>query len=366
MISALTKFNTALPRNQRGVSLVELMVALVIGLLVVAAVTSLTISTSRTNTELSRLSRQVENGRYALQLLNDELRHAGFYGRLHDLGVRPSSLPDPCSVAQTDLESGITMPVQAHTSDTGLTCLDDVDHLDNTEILVIRRAATEPTIGFNDVPTDSSGSACDITALNADDMLTQGHIYIQPQPKRFIVGVAPELDVLTTFSLMERDQANGRSDCPTPIHRSRTDIYYLSPTTTPSSACPGTMTGSTENVPTLMRLRHDLTGSWCSEPLVEGIQNLQYDFGIDNNGDGVTDQSVRIPADTAEWSNVVTVRINLLARNHESSVGFTDEKTYSMSQDGTLVLGPFGDDVRRRLFIGLVRLTNPAGRREGN
>ena len=57
----------------------------------------------------------------------------------------------------------------------------------------------------------------------------------------------------------------------------------------------------------------------------------------------------------------MTVRFFVLARNIDVSPGYTDNKTYNL---GSSVAGPFGDGYRRHVYGSLVRITNPAGRRE--
>jgi type IV pilus assembly protein PilW len=107
---------------------------------------------------------------------------------------------------------------------------------------------------------------------------------------------------------------------------------------------------------------------------------MQIDYGVDNtpaapNGDGVadlyTDCSAATPASTCVtvvtgtqplWPNVVSVKINLLARNNEPTKGWKDTKTYNLGLDG--VVGPFNDTYKRHAYTQLVRLVNPAGRRE--
>ena len=65
------------------------------------------------------------------------------------------------------------------------------------------------------------------------------------------------------------------------------------------------------------------------------------------------------PSTLAEWQNVMAVRIHLLSRNLESS-SFTDTKTYAL---GPVSVSP-GGSFRRHAYNQLVRLNNPAGRRE--
>jgi prepilin-type N-terminal cleavage/methylation domain-containing protein len=66
----------------RGFTLIELMVGLVLGILVCFAVVTLFVNNSRARREIDQASQQIENGRYALDLLRDDLHLAGYYGDL--------------------------------------------------------------------------------------------------------------------------------------------------------------------------------------------------------------------------------------------------------------------------------------------
>ena len=87
----------------RGISLVELMVAMVLGLILLLGVTTVALNASQSYGELNKASQQLENGRYAMQVLRDDVRHAGFYGEYTAL-VTPVSLVDPCSVSLSVLQ----------------------------------------------------------------------------------------------------------------------------------------------------------------------------------------------------------------------------------------------------------------------
>src|SRR3990167_10249767 len=64
---------------QSGFSLIELMVAMVISLLIMGAVLTLFLDVTRTNDEMAKTNIQIENGRFAIQLLQSDLSHAGFW-----------------------------------------------------------------------------------------------------------------------------------------------------------------------------------------------------------------------------------------------------------------------------------------------
>jgi type IV pilus assembly protein PilW len=64
--------------RQGGVSLIELMIALIIGLIIVGAVINAFLAMSQTYKVQDALSRSQESGRFALELVSQELRMAGF------------------------------------------------------------------------------------------------------------------------------------------------------------------------------------------------------------------------------------------------------------------------------------------------
>ena len=67
-------------RTQAGLSLVELMISIAIGLALMAGITMLISQQSTASSELNKASRQIENGRYASQVLRDDIELAGYYG----------------------------------------------------------------------------------------------------------------------------------------------------------------------------------------------------------------------------------------------------------------------------------------------
>lgn len=69
-------------RSQRGLSLVEIMVALVLSLILTAGVIQLFVGSKQTYRFHEGLSRIQENGRFALDLLAKDIRSAGYFGCL--------------------------------------------------------------------------------------------------------------------------------------------------------------------------------------------------------------------------------------------------------------------------------------------
>ena len=64
--------------KQQGVTLIELMVSLVISVIVLLAVTSIYVTSKRSYALQDSLARQQENGRFAVEILSQDLRMASF------------------------------------------------------------------------------------------------------------------------------------------------------------------------------------------------------------------------------------------------------------------------------------------------
>jgi len=97
----------------RGFSLVEFMIAMTIGLFLIAGLVYLIAETSRSRAEIERSSRQIENGRYALDRIAEDLRHAGFYSEYFSVPSAgeagfPASLTAaaPCAATIATLPAG--------------------------------------------------------------------------------------------------------------------------------------------------------------------------------------------------------------------------------------------------------------------
>lgn len=72
------QLNRPTPGHVRGLSLIELMVAVVIGLIVLGGLTSIVVATIRTNTDNARMTRLTQEMRGSMQLITTDLRRAGF------------------------------------------------------------------------------------------------------------------------------------------------------------------------------------------------------------------------------------------------------------------------------------------------
>ncbi|HEX5091642.1 MAG TPA: PilW family protein [Burkholderiales bacterium] len=336
----------SLHRRQAGLTLVELMVSITLGLMILSGVLTVFFNTSAARNEVERTSRQIENGRHAVQLLSTDLRLAGFYGEFNPSSVAaPASLPgDPCSLAAADWQQWLPFHVLG---------FDNVGFASpscalpglkpGTDVVMLRRART-----------------C-FAGVGGCDPAAAGLPYLQVSLcASEVTPIKVGVEGGAAFDLKSKDCVGTAEK-----RQYYTHIYFVS-----------TDNGVGGAVPTLMRL--ELTGSgWNVVPLVEGIEEFQAEYGLDSDGDGAPDAYVANPSDfpkgactgacpTNNWLNVVTVRFHVLARNLDASPGYVDAKTYELGKDdsGNPVSVTPGGAYRRHVYGSLVRIVNAAGRRE--
>ena len=355
-------------QRQAGLSLIEMMVSLTLGLMILSGVLVVFANSSAARSEVERTSRQIENGRYASDLLSDDIRLAGFYGEYNiALLTAPGALPaDPCALTVADWTSAIPVPLQGY-DENGFASANCslTNRKANTDVLVIRRTRA---------CTDGVGG-CTAAGLP----------FFQVSLCETEVATPYKLDVSTAaFSLHKKNCTTTADKREYYVH-----IYFIS-----------TDNGAGQAIPTLKRLEmtSDLTKCqaappagvnvcWTEVPLVEGIEEFQLQYGLDTNGDGNPDAldsdgdgtadgvyianpntyPTAAPTPVASWMSVVTIRFNILARNLDASPNYTDTKSYSLGINAAgaeITVGPRNDGYRRHVYSGLVRVANVAGRRD--
>ncbi len=367
-------------RASAGFSIVELMTAITIGLLILAGLSSVFVNSSNASREMKNSAEQIENGRFAIEFLTQDLRHAGFYGELTALPAVPGAAPDPCTVPSAGTVSDtvnnqIALPVQyvpVATIPTNCTTPLAGNLQSGSDIVVVRRVDT--------TMVNSAGSGT----------ITAGTIYLQTtgDAADVQVGVAGSITNAqnaagATSTLQRRDFSVAASGSPAqfpiiaaPIRRYRTHIYFVAPCSVPSDGstiCTGSADDQGRPIPTLKRLELGTNGAFSIVPIVEGIEAIRVEYGIDNVpstadpgtgliGDGVPDTFKNAP-NVVEMGNTVAVRIYVLARNTTPTAGYVDDKTYDL---GTLTFTPAAavQSYKRHVYGSETRIANQSGRRE--
>lgn len=340
--------------HQSGLSLVELMISIAIGLLILATLSTLFVNQSRTRTELDKANRMIDNGRYALDLLSDNLRLAGFYGGLNP-GAASAALiatpPDPCSTVAADISASLPFHVQGYNADTSsavdlssTTCSSSsipTSIKAGSDVLVIRRASTQTVLAASPV---SAGrylqvSQCQYEAANSFVLLTAPATYNQSKKTCTAANSGPFADLRSIRVQIYFIDSNNKAGDGIPTLK-MTEL--IDRATYPSASYPTYMVGTF--TPAI--------------PLVEGIEYLQIDYGLDTDNDGAPDSYA---STTTDWSKVVSAKINIVSRNLDTTPNYTDSKTYNLGTGGSVAPG---GNYKRHAYTQVVRLINPAARKE--
>jgi prepilin-type N-terminal cleavage/methylation domain-containing protein len=342
--------NPRIWRN-RGFSLIELMVALTLGLVLLAGVAQVFVNSKQGYRVQESVGRLQENARYASGYLSQYIRMADLWS-----GVKPAkitiqgtpSFQSPttggCNAAwSVDPTSGIVgysgsssyplSPFPAGCFPSAGTATPS--YIPNSDVLAIRYI--DPNTYINTATLTTSPAPANVTA--------NGNFYL-----RTLVGSRADL-----FDIA--NAANAVSDIPGDAIPSGTNqggvlnyqfqnvVFYL------LNADNGQ--GST---PTLYILTLTSAGL-TAQPLVDGIEMMKFEYGIDTNGDQQVDQYATA-ASVTNWSQVISVRVSFIARG-DALDNYTDTQSYTMTGAG-YVYTPAASvqKYQRRLIVREIQLRN--------
>ena len=328
-------------QTQRGFSLIELMIAITIGLIILAALSALFISQINVRNELDKSNRMIDNGRYALEVLSENIRLAGYYDSYAPIGTA-SATPNPCTLtAITDATTNINVLLHHVRGYNAATVSDAITSppcsltslKSGSDILVLRRVGTTSILTTAKVATTAY--------LQVSNCLTD----VVPPSYKLALGSAG-------FTTLRKRNCSTASDLRPFVEQT----YFVSPNNVAG-----------DGIPTLKRIELDPTGAFVTTPLVEGIEYMQVEYGrdidsVDTTPDGVANNYTDAPA-AADWPNIVSIKIYIIARNIETTKSYTDTKTYSLGLAGTYTPAS-ADHYKRHAYSQLIRLVNPSSRKE--
>lgn len=324
-----------------GFTLVEWLVAMVLGLFLLAGVLSVFVAARSNTGSAIEQSSLLENGRLAMRLLTQDLRWAGFWGDYTGLPMQ--------------VGSGLTLSNDAMIARNAWIA-------DNKECLDERSEGSLPSaaaparaiwVAHIDSSKAMSGLGC-VTASNriADsDVLTIRRLIGLPQ--------SSALDDNRLYLATTSQSAYLFSGAETPpdetampqrqIWEYQYHLYYLYPSAG----------GGHELRKRMLTVNG---GSWLiSGALVSGVEKMVLQCGVDTSVvvDGKLDKFVAASDVTAqEWSEgrVLAVRVYLLMRAAQADRGYVNRQIYQL---GHVTVSGNGDGYRRLLLESTVALRNP-------
>ena len=311
--------NHSLPAS-RGWTLVELMVAMTLSLLVIAGISQIYLAAKQSYGIQNSLAELQDVGRYVTELLTQDIHNAGYWGLLTSSAGVTNSTPPSASCNNGDTTWGTMVQQKVFGFDntqnpTGYACIDSSRTVG--DVLTVRYGNPSTT-------TPYTGSGLYIRTTP-----TSGDIEFGPD----VAGATPPPPII---------------DLELTAH-----VYYLA-SSAQAHECEGT---SPSPLPALARESLVTSGPNRGTPyeqeLVTGVEELQFQFGVDTDGDGSVNKFLDAN-NVSDWSQVKAVRFWVLVRDDCPESDYTDNKTYDM---GNRSYSP-NDHYRRALYTSTATLRN--------
>lgn len=338
-------------RNQKGLSLVELMVALAIGLLLMAGVLQIYLGSRQSYRVQESLSRLQENGRFALMFMEKDIRMAGYRGCATRSADDDSFINVLNSKTDYTWDFGTSIQGYEATSSSSWNATPDssiVTPLGGRDILTVRRATGE----IYSVVTHAS-STDDVT-LNGGVHFKEDDIVMLADCRSAVVFQVTSTDSAAAAGTLKHetggsDPGNASNDLVRPFQGS--DAFLL------DTVSYFIRTNNDTGRPSLYRK----VGSGNAQELIQDVEDMQITYGEDTNGDALVDSYVTAVS-VANWNNVISVNINLLLTTPEDFLTPSGPQAYvfnGVTYDGEAGNGALPADNRlRRAFSSTITLRN--------
>ena len=324
---------------------------MVIGLLLLTGTASMFLSNKRIYKEMNEMGRLQENARFAVQLLIEDIRMAGYAGCADDISE-----------------------IQNHVN--GMT---DDDQLMSFNNAVEGINEADPTTPANTPwkPSDSQDQVANMVAgtdaISIRYMAPAGISISSPMP-----NVSAELKVTTVGDLQIGDII-ALSDCESADIMQLTNVQDASSHLQHNAGgalTPGNSTqslqkkyGAEAQVMRFVARRYFIGTGAAGGPslfrvenlgapleLIEGVENMEILYGEDTVGNDTIAETYVNAGAVSNWDNVVSVRLSLLFQTvDENFSNAVNEQTYAMAE-GTY--DPVDDRRRRRVVTNTIQIRN--------
>ncbi|MBA3494002.1 MAG: PilW family protein [Gammaproteobacteria bacterium] len=310
---------TRLPRKQpilawkiqAGVGLIEIMIALVIGLILIAGVGRIFLDSKQTYRLQDAQSRLQENARFALELLTNDIRMAGFSGCANLSSITPNVIANA--------------PTITLTAATALSGKDDASSSWNPAPSSTQSSL--PLAAGTDVITVQFSQGCS-AHLKGNMAVVNANIQIMsPNSCGIDAGDALMISDCVAADVFRATSASGGAPTQTVAHANNVNTsnnlsktYQQDAELFIFASRSYYIANGAGGQPSLWRLDNTAaTGGDNPIELVEGVENMQILYGEDTNGDRIPDQ-YRTVNNVGNLVNVVAVRASLLLRTLDNNL----------------------------------------------
>ncbi len=325
-------------KQSSGFSMVELLVAMAVGVIIISGAFSLHLGTRKTQVKNEEQMDMVADARFAIDMIAYDLRHAGMWGGTNKEGLIDCQSTNKCTVATA---SGDTWP-----DDMVGDCIAGWYYDLSRAIFATDDADGNPYAGTCIPATEGYVAGTDILEIryadsNIANPLLPNQVYVRSNfitGRLFVGTVPPVLDSYDDNAL-------------TLNHELHAYAYYISDYTDDVD----------DGIPSLRRIALVNSPSVQRQTLMSGVTDLQVQFGVDVTGDAEIDlyENANVITANDDWDNVYAAKIWLVMRTDKVQKGVDTNKdsiAFTLA-DKTVTLGG-QDDFRYYMITSVVNLRN--------
>jgi type IV pilus assembly protein PilW len=343
--------------QQKGFTIVELMVAAILGLLILGGAISMFVSNKRIYTEQDEMGRLQENARFAIDMMMRDIRMAGYAGCADEI----ETVVNHINGATNDDSLYFFTPVEGSENAANWQPSNSNEEvasmLAGSDSITVRYLG--PTGIFVMNPAMTAASAA-IHISTGSDLVTDDIVAITD---------CNSADIVSLTSDARNTGCGAGASSTGPDDNCKSTFNHNTGTGTPGNSfkeLSKTYTSDAQIVRYVTRryfvgndangnpVLHRKSGIAPAEEVIDGVENLQILYGEDTSSDQIPDV-YRTAAAVINWDDVISVRISLLMRTVREYGGDTDRKTYDLL--GTTI-NPTDDRRRRRVFTTTIQIRN--------
>lgn len=358
--------------EQQGLSLIELMIAMLVGLILIGGVLSIFISSRQSYGVNNGVARIQENGRFALNFIRKPTRMAGYMGCGLTSANFANDLKSPANTTLPyDFTNGIvgfeytgTAPSNTYniTSDQpspsvssgnwsptlDSTLQDRV--IPGTDVMVLRISQVSNIAGYVDPNHPPTGAQFWVTAnpgIQAGDLMVISNCVNTIVVQATSVNGAGNNHVVVNIGNTYQP-GNSIAGIPANMVGSGVSsvgsvVFYIGK--------------GADGSPALYEATTDANqpSGFLYQELVPGVENMQILYGVDTTGSKIASQYVTAN-NVTDWSQVVSVRVALLMRSQTGALPLPSAAP-TFTLDDTTIKAPL-DTRLRQVFTATIGLRN--------
>jgi len=315
--------NSGRRHGARGMTLIELLIALALTLLLTGAAALVTVNSKGVLRENAAIARVQDNARFAIDSITHDLRMAGFGGCTGGATVPTSVLTTGAGYSYSYTASsqvqGYTVSGSTYVPslDTSLTALTHPPS-NLSDVLSLRIPTGDP-VGVIAVMASSTAPI----NIGAASGLANGDIVLAANCTKsvlFQITADPSAGTVSHAA----SGLNGSADLGAAFGTDAS-LYHMTARSyfvATSAVHPGVNSLWTYSVANAT--------APAPQELVEGVDAIALMFGEDTNGDGIPDV-YETAASVGNWANVIEVRVQLLMSSVQNNVALTNSSAAAVS-----------------------------------